>query len=277
MIPQSIADILLLVVAISMLLTPALFILYERVIVPRYASRQEQEPDEIEEQGNIIIAGHGRFGGIVNRMLRGAGYSTTVLDYSASQLEMLRGFGFKVFYGDATRPDLLHAAGIDKAKLLVVALDNREQIDALVHHVRHHHPDVHIVARAITRQHVYDLYAAGVRDIIRETFDSSVRAGRSALEAMGVHPFEAELMARKFTEDDRHILRELAVLYDPEIPVHLNEPYVEKTKTLAAEREAQIFGKGERFEPVSTTDWRPPTPVDVTTIEEEDAEQKSSV
>ncbi|MCJ8308037.1 MAG: cation:proton antiporter [Hyphomicrobiales bacterium] len=266
-IPTPVADQLLLVVALSMLLTPGLFILYEKVIVPRFAQTQEQEADEMDESGDIIIAGHGRFGGVVNRMLRAAGYSTTVLDYSASHLEVLRSFGFKVFYGDATRPDLLHAAGIHKAKLLVIAIDEKDQIDALVHHVRQHHPDLPIVARAVDRQHVYDLYAAGVREIIRDTFDSSVRAGRTAYEAMGMHPFDAELLARKFTEDDRHILREMAQVYDPTIPSHQNAAYVEKSKTLMEEREAEIFGKGRAFATETDAGWAPPSQKDAEEVQ----------
>ncbi|MEL6688696.1 MAG: cation:proton antiporter [Pseudomonadota bacterium] len=257
-IPQSVADQLLLVVALSMLLTPLLFILYERVIAPKFANDQQAEADVIDEPGDIIIAGHGRVGGIVNRMLRAAGYTTTVLDYSASQLEMLRSFGFKIFFGDATRADLLHAAGIEKAKLLVIAIDGKEQINTLVHYVRQNHPHVPIVARAVDRQHVYDLYAAGVREIIRETFDSSVRMGRSAYEVLGMHAFEAELLAKKFAEDDRHIIAVLAELHDPDIPASENQAYVERSKELMEEREAQIFGKGNAFAVEKNTGWTPP-------------------
>ncbi|MEM7045964.1 MAG: cation:proton antiporter, partial [Pseudomonadota bacterium] len=173
-IPPVLADQLLLVVALSMLLTPALFILYERLLAPRFAGDGEGREADVPDKGSIIIAGHGRFGGIVNRMLRGMGYEPTVLDYSSAQLDMLRSFGFRAFFGDATRPDLLHAAGIEDARMLVVAIDGREQATELVRHVASQHPHVHIVARAIDRQHVYDLYAAGCRDIIRETFDSGV-------------------------------------------------------------------------------------------------------
>ncbi|MEM9433169.1 MAG: cation:proton antiporter [Pseudomonadota bacterium] len=257
-IPQSIADVLLLVVTLSMLLTPLLFIVYEWVLVPKFAKDQQQEADTIDEPGDIIIAGHGRFGGVVNRMLRAAGYSTTVLDYSASQLEMLRAFGLKIFFGDATRADLLHAAGIENARLLVVAIDNKDQINAIVHHVKQHHPSVPIVARAIDRVHVYELYAAGVREIIRDTFDSSVRTGRTAFEMLGMHPFDAELLATKFSEDDRHMIRELAELYDPDMPIEQNTPYIEKTKEMVAEREAQIFAKGNAFKNETNSAWLPP-------------------
>ncbi len=275
-IPQSVADQLLLIVALSMLLTPALFILYERVIEPRFAASQEREADTVDEPGDIIIAGHGRFGGIVNRMLRAAGYTPTVLDYSAAHLDALRAFGFKLFYGDATRPDLLHAAGIEKARLLIIAIDGKEPITELVRYVKKTYPDVWIIVRAVDRQHVYDLYAAGCRDIIRETFDSSVRTGRSAYEALGMHPFDAEQLARKFTEDDRHILREMAEVHDPDTPPHLNQAYVERSRNLMEEREAQIFAKGRAFATRTDRGWSPPTTEDVEAVTASDKQVRQA-
>ncbi len=265
-IPTSVADQLLLVVALSMLLTPLLFILYEKVIIPRYAETLEAEADEIDEQGDIIIAGHGRFGGIVHRMLRAAGYAPTVLDYSATQLDMLRAFGLKVFYGDATRPDLLHAAGIEHAKLLVVAIDEKHHITEMVKYVRKTYPNVHIIARAVDRPHVYDLYQAGCRDVIRESFDSSVRAGRSAFEALGMHSFDAEQMARKFSEDDRHIMAQLAEVYDPSIPIHENAEFVKRSREVMGEREAEIFGGGRAFKTRTDRGWTPPNEDDVAAV-----------
>ena len=126
-IPASLADQLLLVVALSMLLTPVLFILYDKVIAPRFAGAQASEPDEIDQEGSIIIAGVGRFGGVVNRVLLAAGYKTVVLDHNSEHLERLRAFDIKVFFGDATRPDLLLAAGIDNARMLIIAIDDRER------------------------------------------------------------------------------------------------------------------------------------------------------
>ena len=262
-IPQSVADQLLLIVALSMLLTPALFILYERVIVPKFTDDQEREADDIDDPGDIIIAGHGRVGGVVHRMLRAAGHKPTVLDYSAGQLEAMRTFGITAFFGDATRPDLLHAAGIEKARLLVVAIDGREQITEMVRYVRQTYPHVHVIARAVTRHHVYDLYAAGCRDIIRETFDSSLRIGRSAYEALGMHPFDAERSARNFAAEDRKIIAELAEVYDPDIPPHENTAYVAKTKALMEAREAALFGKESAFTTRTERGWTPPTAADV--------------
>ncbi|MFK8079415.1 MAG: cation:proton antiporter [Granulosicoccus sp.] len=257
--PESIAEQLLLVVALSMMVTPALFIAYERLILPRFDKEIERDADEIVSKGQVIIAGHGRFGGIVNRMLLSAGYETTVLDYGAAQLEILRKYGIRAFFGDATRPDLLHAAGIDEASVLVVAIDGRKQITALVRYVNDTYPHVHIVARARDRTHVYELWAAGCRNIIRETFDSSVRAGRSAFEALGLHPFEAEQLARTFTLNDRAVMIELAALFDSDIPHHENVPYRERAKELMAEREAQLAGRGRAYRARTQRGWSPPT------------------
>ncbi len=229
-IPTPIADQLLLVVALSMLLTPALFIVYDRVISPRYIGAEGREMDEITEKSHIIIAGHGRVGGIVSRMLRSAGHTPTVIDFSSKQLELLRKFGISAYFGDATRPDLLHSAGIDEAKLFVIAIDGKTQITELVKYVRQNHPNVHVVARAVDRNHVYDLWAAGCRDIVRDTYDSSLRIGRSAFEAMGVPAEKAEEVKNAFNEIDRRTMLEMAEHYDPEIPMVENEEYMSKIR-----------------------------------------------
>jgi len=270
-IPQATADVLLLVVALSMLFTPALFILYDRVIAPRYSAYQDREADEIAETGTIVIAGHGRFGGVVNRILRGGGYTTVVLDHSSAQLEMLSTFGLRAYFGDATRPDLLHAAGIAKAKMLVVAIDDREKATQLVHYVHHNHPHVYIVARATDRNHVYELYAAGCRDIIRETFDSSVRAGRSALQALGMHAYEAEKLVRDFEIADREAIRALATPYNSDIPIHENTPYVAKARELLEAQEAEMKRGRTGFASRSERGWVPPreTPLPVKPLNDE--------
>ncbi|MEM8570925.1 MAG: cation:proton antiporter [Pseudomonadota bacterium] len=275
-IPQQTADYLLLIVALSMLLTPGFFVLHERLIEPRYRKTQQKTADDIDEVSDVIIAGHGRFGGIVNRMLRAAGYTPTVLDYSASQLELLRTFGFKVFFGDATRPDLLHAAGIAEAKLLVIAIDEREQITELVRYVRKTYPDVHIIARAVNRPHVYELYAAGCRDIVRETFDSGVRTGRSAYEAMGMHPFDAERLSRKFVEYDKYAISQLAETYDPAKPIHRNAAYVARSRALMEERENEVFASGGAFAARIDRGWSPPKKEDVDAAKAKGAKLKQS-
>lgn len=243
--PTEVADQLLLIVALSMLLTPLLFIVYERLIAPHFETQSERAADPIDEPCKVIIAGHGRVGGIVNRMLRGSGFETTVIDFSASTLEMLRAYNVKVHYGDATRPDLLHAAGIAEADLLVIAIDDKAHITELTRYVIAHYPQVHVIARAVDRHHVYDLWAVGCRDIIRETFDSSLRVGRSALEALGMSRERAQAISNEFEKADRHSMREMAGLYKPDVPNHLNPEYVAKAKELNAEWARQIRKSSE--------------------------------
>ena len=241
--PKDLADILMLAVALSMLLTPAIFILYERVIAPRFTKAQAQESDVIDSNAQIIIAGHGRFGGIVNRALGAAGYETTVVDYSSEQLEILRRFGMRVYFGDASRPDLLEAAGIREAKILVVAIDGKDTITELVNHVTKTYPNVHVIARAVDRNHVYDLYAVGCRDIIRETYDGSIRMARSALEALGATQGAAQRMMNAFEEVDRGMLVETASLHDINVPVAENEAFIAKVNEMRDTWDPQLKGR----------------------------------
>ncbi len=240
-VPSPVADLLLLVIALSMLLTPALFILYDKVIAPRYSRQQEQEADEISHGSGIIIAGHGRFGGIVNRALQAAGYETTVVDYSNEQLKMLRRFGLSAYFGDATRPDLLHAAGVENAKILVIAIDNKEAATELARYMHEHHPKVHVVARAIDRWHVYDLWSAGCRDIIRETYDSSIRAARSTFEALGHSRAKAEQLVGVFEAFDRRTMLETAQAFiESEDPHADDSEYSQLIRDNLGEWEAEL-------------------------------------
>ncbi len=231
-IPEPLADQLLLVVALSMILTPALFIFYDRVIAPKFSNEQFRENDEISERNHVIVAGHGRVGGLVNRMLKAAGYPATVIDFSSKQLDMISKFGMHAYFGDATRPDILHSAGIDEAKVLVVAIDGREQITEMVKHVMHTHPHVHVVARGVDREHVYELWEVGCRDIIRETYDSSLRMGRATYEALGVAEQPARKMADAFEAIDRRSIEILAEHRDPAIPAAENKLYQAKVREL---------------------------------------------
>jgi CPA2 family monovalent cation:H+ antiporter-2 len=270
-IPAAIAEQLLLVVALSMLLTPLLFIVYDKLIAPRFVIAQEQGADDIDESGDVIIAGHGRVGGIINRILLSAGIRTVVLDYRSEQLDVLRAFGIKVFFGDAMRPDLLHAAGIENARMLVVAIDDKESATELVRYVTENYPKVYIVARALDRHHVYELYSAGCRDIIRDTFDSSVRAGRSALEALGFHPYDAERQVRGFVINDKAQMFALASSYDPDIPAHENEEYIRRTREYIDRYEDVMRGHAAAFGSRLDRGWVPPSLDDVEAEIDKDA------
>ena len=192
-IPSELSQTLALVVAISMFLTPGLFILFDKVILPRFESESnDRESDTIEEQGTVIIAGIGRFGQIVNRLLVSNGVETVVLDHQASQIDNMRQIGTRAYFGDATRPDMLHTAGIEHASALVVAIDNQEASVGLVKHVKHSYPNVTIIARAFDRGHGYLLRQAGADIIESETYHSALEIGGHAMKAIGIHPFYTE-------------------------------------------------------------------------------------
>jgi len=242
--PVVVTDLLLLVVALSMLMTPLLFILYDQLVAGIYAKGQERPMDEIEEENGIIIAGRGRIGGIVDRMLRTAGYASTVIDYSSKQLDILRAYGVShTYFGDATRPDILHAAGIDKAKLLIVTIDDKHQITELVDYAVRNYPNLHVIARSVDRHHTYELWAHGCRDIIRETYDSSLRIGRSAFEALGTPRAAAEQMKDAFHEMDQQSMIEVADVYDMNIPGHENEAYINRIRERAESWEAELHDR----------------------------------
>ncbi|MBY5932075.1 monovalent cation:proton antiporter-2 (CPA2) family protein [Tateyamaria omphalii] len=239
-IPQAIAETLLLVIALTMLITPLLFILYELQSRRMGEAGTDVEADEIDEDGPVIIAGIGRFGQIVNRLLQGSGFNTVVLDHDMETIALMRRFGFKGFLGDPSRPDILHAAGLHTARILVVALDDKDAATRLVAYARKTRPDIHIIARAYDRVHVYRLYQAGADDIVREMFDSSLRAGRYALEKLGLTDYEAAEAERVFYAHDRDAVRQLAEVWDPNVPASKNDAYVERAKSLEKSLEAAL-------------------------------------
>jgi CPA2 family monovalent cation:H+ antiporter-2 len=209
-----------------------LFIAFDRLVSPYFARSQEAPSDEIDQRNSIIIAGRGRMGGIVDRMLKVAGFEATVIDYSSRHLDILRRFGFRAYFGDATRPDLLHSAGIDDARLLIVTIDDKEQITRLVDYAVRNYPRLHVIARAVDRDHVYQLWSLGCRDIIRETYDSSLRIGRSAFEALGASREIADRMTAEIDATNRRAMVEVADVYDVNIPSYENEAYVAKVKAM---------------------------------------------
>ncbi|MBD2309085.1 cation:proton antiporter [Chroococcidiopsis sp. FACHB-1243] len=209
---ENLAGSLIAVVALSMLLSPLFMIAYDRLIVPRFLLQlDDREADDIEDNENsVIIAGFGRFGQIVGRLLLANGYPITVLEYNPAQIELLRRFGWKVFYGDASRIDLLYAAGAAQSKLLVVAIDDREQILEIVDLARKHFPHLKILARAIDRRHCYELIRRGVDVIQRETFGSALDMGVEALKLLGLRAYKAHRAAQTFRHHDEEALYDMA-------------------------------------------------------------------
>jgi voltage-gated potassium channel Kch len=199
-------------VALSMALAPLLMIFDEKVMQPRFARNvSAREADRIDDKDTrVIIAGHGRYGMTVGRMLSASGIKAVVLDHDAEQIDALRKFGFKVYYGDASRHDLLEAAGAREARILVIAIDDPERALQIVETAHQHFPHLHIMARAFDRVHAYRLLNAGVQDVMREVFASSVDMGERLLTRLGVHPFEAHRAARRFKSHDEELLQKAA-------------------------------------------------------------------
>ncbi len=207
-----VADPLVVVVALSMLTTPVLLLLHDRVLRPRVGTRRRdaRTADAIDEQNPVIIAGFGRFGGIVGRLLQANGVGTTVLDLDSDHVDLLRRLGFKVFYGDASRRDLLMEAGAGQAKLLVIAVDEPEKVLELVETARRHFPNLQILARAPSRSDAYDLLEAGVQHVYRETLETALRTATDALRLLGFRAHQAHRAAKTFLRHDEDALRELA-------------------------------------------------------------------
>lgn len=263
--PLAAGQMALLVVSLSMLLTPLLFIAQERLASRFGRKTPDRAPDEINEKGRVIIAGIGRFGQVVNRLVRTSGIDTVVLDSDHTTIETMRRFGVKGFFGDPARPELLQAAGLDEALVLVVAVDDRENITKIVTYARRVRPDIHIIARARDRVHVYELYQAGANDTVRETFDSSVRAGRYVLENMGFSEYEAAKLSQTYWRLDRAAMRDLAEVWRPGQPVHENAAYVARARQLDADLETALIDVLYDVRPMAAEEHGPgghPPPVE---------------
>ena len=210
--PQT-SSLLVAAVAISMLLTPLLLVLNDRLLAPRLAARaQRPKLDEIshEQQAPIIICGFGRYGQIVGRLINASGLAATVLDHDSEAVASIRRFGWPAFYGDATRLDLLRVAGAAKARVIVVAVDDIEQSLAVVDLVQAHFKQAALVVRARNTTHWYGLHARGVQHIDRETLDSALMSGRTVLELMGWQPHTARNQALRFRQHNIELLHQMA-------------------------------------------------------------------
>ena len=198
-------------VALSMLITPLLLIAVDKLLLPRYANRDARAMEEISEPQNapIIIAGFGRYGQIIGRMLLAEGIAPTVLDHDAEMIESARSFGYRVFYGDATRLDLLRTAGAGSAKILVVAVDDIRQSIKIVDMVKEHFPRLEIVARARDVTHWNQLRDRGVMRVERELFESSLRSARSVLELLGHPAQEARQSATRFRQHNLALFEQM--------------------------------------------------------------------
>ncbi len=207
------------VVAISMALTPLLMLLNEKIIQPRIgtkAKEESREADLIEESHPVIVAGFGHFGSTVGRFLRAHKIGTTLLDNNSDRVNLLRKMGFKVYYGDASRYDLLQAAGADKAKLIVIAVEPSEKRLEMIETIKKHFPNLRMLVRATNRYDAYDLMNAGMLHVYRETLDTSLRVGVDVMRFLGHRSYSAQRAARTFLRLDEENLKRLASIKDEE-------------------------------------------------------------
>ena len=197
-------------VAISMFLTPIVFLVHERISGSGVNDAETAEADEIEKgEHKVILAGFGHLGIDVGRFMLSAGIKPIILDHDASNIVLLRKLGFEVYYGDATRVDLLEAAGAKEAKLLVITISNAEKAKRMVEVAKQHFPHLTVVVNASTRDAAFDLMDLGATHVHRETLASALAIGQDALQQLGIDPYEAHRMSKIFCKKDQEMMPEL--------------------------------------------------------------------
>ena len=246
---EEVSGLLLIVVTLSMLITPLLLILNDKVVQPFYSKRaNEVEADTIDDNENpVIIAGFGRFGLVIGRFLKANGITATILDNNPSDIQVLRKFGFKVYYGDASRPDLLHTAGAEHAKVLIIAFDDKEKITEMAEHVKRTYPHLKVIARAIDVPHTFKLEDLKVDGFRRETYDSSLDLGVQALFNLGYRKYQAHRMARMFRYHDNLIMQELHKLWGTDDKHYFNEVrrFSEQLEDILASEQDQSLNEND--------------------------------
>jgi monovalent cation:proton antiporter-2 (CPA2) family protein len=210
-------------VAVTMVTTPLLVMLYERVLAPRFAGTEVRETDVVDEANPVIVAGFGRFGQVVARVLNGMRIRATLIDHDPNQIELVRRFGSKAYYGDATRIDVLEKAGAAHARLLVVAIDDPDAAMRTVRRARLNFPNLRLVVRAHSRTDAFEYLELGV-PAIRETFGSALDAAEEALRLLDFGPQAARRVIQRFRRhDEEMLLRQMAVRHEETQVMALNQ------------------------------------------------------
>ena len=205
-------DTMMALTALSMTVTPLLLLINERLILPRFGTKlqEEKEADTIDTAHPVIIAGFSTFGSTIGRFLRASGIEATILDNDSDRVDLLRKMGFKVFYGDATRLDILHSAGAASARILIVAIDDPATSYALTETAHTHFPHLRVIARARNNLDAYELLDLGISNVYRDCIDTAIRAGVDALVFLGFRRFSATRAAQNFLKYDEAALQKLA-------------------------------------------------------------------
>lgn len=241
---------LLVIVTLSMVTTPLLMQLVDRILEKRYNPQEEDEeaPFVEDDDPQVIIVGFGRFGQVIGRLLMANKMRITVLERDVSAVSMMRRYGYKVYYGDATELELLRAAGAEKAEAIVVTCNEPEDTLAVVHLCQQHFPHLKILARARGRVEAHELLMAGVNQFSRETFSSALELGRKALMELGMHPHQAHRAQQHFRRLDMRMLREL-------MPHHQGD-VTQISRVKEARRELEdIFQREMQHERRQMNDW----------------------
>ena len=221
-------------IAVSMVLTPPAFVILERFILPRVTAKGEaRAQDEVPDTNSpVVIAGYGRFGQMVGRILRANGIEMTILDLDPEMVDVVARLDIKVYYGDASRIDLLHAAGCEHAKLFVLAVDDAAEATRIAENVRQNFPHLTIIARARDRQHYWALRRLGVKEVFRETFGSAYESGVAALRALGYRAHTAHRLGQRWRQHEERTLEELGEIWGSD-----RDGYYEKTRDAFKEAE----------------------------------------
>ena len=221
--PTDTVSLMIAIVAISMGLTPIVMLLNEKIIQPRLGTeaKPQREPDVIDERNKVIIAGFGHFGSTVGRFLKSNKINATYLDIDSDRVDILRKMGFNVFYGDASRTELLEFAGAKDASIIIIAIGSAEKRLELVETVKKHFPHLHMLVRSANRYDAYDQMNAGLLHIYRESLDTSLRVGVDAMSLLGYRKYTAKHLANTFFKYDEEALKKLSAIRDQE--VYINE------------------------------------------------------
>jgi monovalent cation:proton antiporter-2 (CPA2) family protein len=246
-----IATPLVAVVALTMALTPLAFLMLERQVLPRLTSSEAPEQDTIEyEENPVVIAGYGRFGQIVGRILRSNGIPVTILDLDPEMVDVLRKLGINCYYGDASRPELLHAAGCERARLFILAIDDKDQATQIAETVQKHFPKLKILARARDRMHYFELRRMGIECAFRELFGSSYDMGVDALKRLGFRAHTAHRLAERWRRHEQRELDELEKLWGQGETV-----YFAAARRMREEAERLLVVDGERLQHATDAGW----------------------
>lgn len=249
-ISTEVSNYLTVVVALSMATTPILLLIHEKYIEPKFETLDKTMEVDVENEGNpVVIAGFGRVGQITARLLHANKIGTTIIDHNPNQIERVRQFGFKVFYGDLSRLDILHSAGLADAKLFILAIDNKEIGLKAIDYVKEHFPHVKIIVRAWDLLHIYELRDRGINLFERETFDSSLRLGVMALKELGMPAHKAHRASQSFRQYDLALLERMYAVHKDQ------EKLIDLSREASQEIERLFEADEKAIEKAKAKDW----------------------